>query len=324
MCELKTLAEAISGVGGVPTHAAKKVLSNLLEDAVDGSQQVWATKETKATLALSLAMESHIYLYGPTGVGKSTTARALLDKMGTPYYRFQGYEGFSSDDWYGTATLDEKGSIQISYSSMVKAVEEGCPVIVEELNLIQPTQMGPLFSFLDDTPWVDVSIVGRTRRVPKKKGFIMIATANDNGSGDMLHVYGGGQLLNRAIASRFGAFVHVSYLPVNLELDMIQSLSGLTDKTLLQKMMQVVQETRKIAEKEPSKVEGAISPRNFIEWAKAYVINDKAKGGLDHAQIADIVILNRLSEGIRETVRTLVNNSLSGAPLSSIETSDYW
>lgn len=318
MNKVQSLAEAIRTVGGTPSPAAQRVLPAMVDKDSNGKQQIWATKESKATLALAIAMESHIYLYGPTGVGKSTTARALLESKGTPYYRFQGYEGFSSDDWYGTATLDEKGAIQISYSSMVKAVEEGCPVIVEELNLIQPTQMGPLFSFLDDTPWVDVTIVGRTKRIPKKKGFMMIATANDNGSGDMLHIYGGGQLLNRAIASRFGAFVHTSYLPSDMEIDMVQTMSGLKNKTLLQKMQQVVYETRKIAVNEPAKIEGAISPRNFIEWAKAYLINDQAKAGLDHEQIAGIVLINRLSEGLQETLKTLVKNSMTGAPLSDL------
>lgn len=318
---LVDLASAIRGVGGKPSNAAHNIAQQVVaQSTASGSaNKFWATKEEKAQIALGISMGSHMYFYGPAGVGKSTTVRALLENSGMPYYRFQGYEGFTADDWYGSATLDSEGKIAVNYSFMVKAVEEGCPVIVEELNLILPSQMGPLFSFLDHTPWVDVTIAGKTKRVVKKKGFRLIATANDNGSGDQLHIYGGGQLLNKAVVSRFGLFLKIGYLPKDMELEMVAELSGLREQSLLDGMIQVANETRRVATSDPSKAELAISPRNMIDWARAYKINDEAQAGLDHTQLAEIVLINRLPETLQSTLKTLVENKLRGSKLTGLK-----
>lgn len=312
MTQVLDLATAIKGLGGKPSNAAATAIAAVLNPANPGAIKIWGNANEKKKIALAVAMQKHIYFFGPAGVGKSTMARAVLDGGGLPYYRFQGHEGFTSDDWYGTATLDSDGKIVVSYSAMVKAVEEGCPVIVEEINMIQPVHMGPLFSFLDDTPWVDITIAGKTRRVTKKKGFRLMVTANDNGSGDSLHMYGGGNLMNQALASRFGIFIKVGYLSEADEIDMIMDKTGLEDKAVLSAMMRVATETRKLASSEPAKAGVAISPRNMIDWANLIIANDVNKVGLDHETLAAMVITNRLSDNLQETLRTFVQNSLGG------------
>ncbi|MFA5436543.1 MAG: AAA family ATPase [Candidatus Neomarinimicrobiota bacterium] len=318
---LVDLATAIRGVGGKPSNAAHNIAQQVVAQSTanGAATKFWATKEEKAKIALGLAMGSHMYFYGPAGVGKTTTAMVLMENSGMPYYRFQGYEGLTADDWYGSATLDSDGKISINYSNMVKAVEEGSPVIVEEMNLVPPSQTGPLFSFLDHTPWVDVTIAGKTKRVVKKKGFRLIVTANDNGSGDQLHLYGGGQLLNKALASRFGLFMKFGYLPQNMELEMVAEFSGLHESTLLGGMLQVANETRRVASSDPSKAELAISPRNMIDWARAYKINDEAQAGLDHTQLAEIILINRLPDTLQGTMKTLVENKLRGSKLTGLK-----
>jgi MoxR-like ATPase len=155
--------------------------------------------------------------------------------------------------------------------------------------------------------------------VSQKKGFRLIATANDNGSGDQLHIYGGGQLLNKAVVSRFGLFLKIGYLPKDMELEMVAELSGLREQTLLDGMLQVANETRRVASSDPSKAELAISPRNMIDWARAYKINDEAQAGLDHTQLAEIVLINRLPETLQGTLRTLVENKLRGSKLTGLK-----
>lgn len=318
---LVDLATAIRGVGGKPSNAAHNIAQQVVAQSTanGATTKFWATKEEKAKIALGLAMGSHMYFYGPAGVGKTTTAMVLMENSGMPYYRFQGYEGLTADDWYGSATLDSEGKISINYSNMVKAVEEGCPVIVEEMNLVLPSQTGPLFSFLDHTPWVDVTIAGKTKRVVKKKGFRLIVTANDNGSGDQLHLYGGGQLMNKALASRFGLFLKFEYLPKDMELEMVAEMSGLREQALLDGMIQVANETRRVASSDPSKAELAISPRNMIDWARAYKINDEAQAGLDHTQLAEITLIHRLPDTLQGTLKTLVENKLRGSKLTGLK-----
>lgn len=316
---IQELSKLITSLGGKPTSNvvnAQQAFQNMSSTGI----KIWGNPQTKKKVALGISLGGHLYFFGPAGVGKSTMARAILEGARLPYYRFQGYEGFTADDWYGSATLDSDGKIVVNYSAMVKAVEEGCPVLVEEMNFIQPTQMGPLFSFLDDTPWVDVTVAGKTRRVVKKKGFRLMVTANDNGSGDQLHLYGGGQILNRALASRFSMFIDIPYLNVDDETDMIIAKTGLAEKDVLKAMMQVAEQTRKLASAEPSKAELAISPRSMLDWAKVILVNDESKAGLDHMSMAIPVLVARLPEGLQDTVKTFVSNAFGNRlPLTDLK-----
>jgi DNA polymerase III delta prime subunit len=314
------LATSIRNLGGQPSQAAKQAMQKLMQGtstSTSSPTKFWATPDDRKKIALAIAGGYHIYFYGPAGVGKSTMARCLLDSQGTTYYRFQGHEGFTSEDWYGSPRL-EGGSIVVQYSEMVQAVEGGFPVIIEELNLIQPTQMGPLFSFLDHTPWIDATVGGVTKRITKRKGFRVFATANDNGSGDELHIYGGGNLLNKALASRFGAFIKVGYLPPAMEIDMIMQMTGLHQKDLLDGLVAVAGETRRLAKDDPTNAEIAISPRILLDWAKAYLVNDEASAGLTHENLAELFLTNRLAVSQQNTVLTLVTNKLARTKLNGL------
>lgn len=312
------LAACISALGGKPSVAAKAAARIQVAQIGAGKTKIYLPDAERIKIAMIVAMQGHSFLYGPGGVGKSTIIRAVLEDSGSSYLRLQGHEGFTSDDWYGQATLDNDGKIIVRYSEIVHAVEQGIPLVLEELNFIQPQNLGPLLSFMDDSPWVDITIAGQTRRVVKKKGFVVFATANDNGSGDTLHLYGGGNILNKALASRFSVFHKVGYLPMDLEKQMIQDKTGLEDPQTLREMLEVAQETRKLAEAEPDKAEMAISPRNMMDWARALILNHQAGAGLSHKDIAQMVLSNRLSETCQEVLLTFVNNKMGMMPRNAL------
>lgn len=309
------LADAIRQVGGKPVRASSSIKLNTIGSA---KNKIWVDEVTKQKLALCIHSNKNIWMYGPAGVGKSTIAASILEGMNQRYYRIQGHSGFEAQDWYGGPEIDTNGKIDVKYTEIVKAMEEGIPVIVEEFNMIYQMHKGPVFSMLDDTKFVDIMINGKFKRVRKAPGFFMIVTANDNGTGDWLHLYGGGERENQAIVSRFNV-MSIGYLPPTMEMEMIVEKTGLNDRPLLDGIMKIASETRQIANSEPAKAEMAISPRTMLSWAEAYVVAASNKATLNHEDIARMVVIDRLPMSMQDTVKTMVVNKLTGIKIHDIK-----
>lgn len=314
---LTDLAGAIANAHGKPCTAAHAVKIN--KGSLSSSKtKVWMDDVTRNKIALQVSLGHHLWMYGPGGVGKSTIAQAVLEGMGDRFYRFQGHEGVESSDWYGSPEFDSKGNIKVVYSEIVKAMEEGIPIVIEEFNMINPIHKGPLFSMLDDSAMIDVQICGDVRRIKKHPGFQVIVTANDNGTGDNLHLYGGGNIENKALVSRF-AVMAVGYLPDHLEKEMLIEKTGLKDKSMLTNLVGIANQTRGVAKSDSSMAEIAISPRTLIMWARNYVGAVRNKIPLTHVHLAEMCVTDRLPESLRDVVTTMVNNSLATVKMDSIK-----
>lgn len=274
---------------------------------VNNSEKIWLDSVTEAKLKLSMLTKSNIWLYGPGGVGKSSIAPSLLTDLGKDFYRIQGHSGFEAVDWYGGPQINTDGTISVVYSDIVRAMEEGKPVIVEEFNMISSIHKGPVFSMLDDTPFIDIVMNGVTKRVNKHPDFFVIVTSNDNGTGDMLHLYGGGERENTAILTRFN-MVEITYLPERMEKEMIIAKTGFNDDKVLSAMLAIATQTRKLAEDEDENLELAISPRNMLSWASAIKAAQDFKIDINHVDLAAMTVVSRLPASLQETLSTMVVN----------------
>lgn len=325
---LNGLVQAIQAVEGQALNVANKVKVQAPGSLSSSNTKIWASPVTKARMKLTFLKGSHTYLYGPTGTGKSTLAKAVAETMGQGYVRLQAHEGFGVEDWYGAPFVNEKGGMEVAFSVVVEALEEGKILILEEVNSILPENLFPAFSFLDNSESVTVTISGKSKVVKRHPGFRCIATANDNGSGDQNHIYKGGQDMNAAIASRFEDFIHVGYLPVEEEIDMIMEKTGLVDKTFVKCMVSIAQQTRKIAEDEPDRATLAISPRNMLSWAESYVTlvrtqkeHPELTKHLNHTHLVEMSITNRLPDNCQDSIKEMVTNELSRYPIKNLRVS---
>lgn len=314
---IKDLASAIAQVSGKPCLAAHGLKINT-GSLSSKNTKVWMEDVVRDKIALQVALGHNLWMFGPAGVGKSTIIQAVLEGLGDRFYRFQGHAGIESSDWYGAPEFDANGNIRVIYSEVVKAMEEGIPIVIEEFNMINPVHKGPLFSMLDSTSMVDIQINGDVRRIKKHPGFQVFVTANDNGTGDKLHLYGGGEIENKALVSRF-VLMELGYLPETMEKEMLIEKTGLADRTLLDGMLSIATQTREVAASDPSQAELAISPRNMIMWAKNYVGVRKHGISLNHEHLAELCLLDRLPESLRSVLREMVINKLSTINIQNIK-----
>ena len=315
------LAEAVRRLGGKPVAAAFKQTVIQASNLSSTQTKIWLDPKIKNKLALAISSGKHVYLYGPPGVGKSTVCRAVLEKsFGKDFLRFQFHSSTTADDLIGTLAPSASGGFQYQWSPILEACDNGTPCIMEEVNSLRAEHSFPLFSLLDHTPWYDVVLAGKERRITKKDGWQAFVTGNDNGSGDKAHLFGGSEIMNRALLERFAYFIKMEYLPKPMEQEMIIEKTGLKDAKLLDALLNVATETRKLAADDPSRAELAISPRTVLEWATAYVITKQGNIKLDHRQIAEMAVVDRLPDSCRDTVLTAVDNKFAGIDISKIQT----
>ena len=317
------LTKALKSLGGkpTPTIAAARFLQ---PGQLTGNDKVWVPPSVEPKLNLAVASGRHVWLYGPPGTGKSTILMSVLKnltggELGKDYYRFTMDASKTADDLVGILGPNDNGGFSHAWSSLIDACEQGKPCVIDEINAIRAEHAFPLFSMLDHTTEFDALLAGKTRHVRKAKGFQVLATANDNGSGDKAHLFGGIEIINRALAERFAYYIHMDYLPMQIEVEMLMDKSNLNCPELYHGLVSIATETRKIAQDDPSRAELAISPRVLIEWANAYEIAARSKLSIDHTGLAEMAVTGRLGESVRDTIIELVKNKLGRINIPSLQ-----
>lgn len=317
------LTKALKSLGGKPT-ATIAAARFIQPGSISGNANVWIPPSVEPKLRLAIASGRHVWLYGPPGTGKSTILMSILQHqtggvLGKDYYRFTMDASKTADDLVGVLGPNDNGGFQHAWSSLIEACETGKPCIIDEINAIRAEHAFPLFSMLDHTTEFDALLAGKTRHVKKAKGFQVLATANDNGSGDTSHLFGGIEIINRALAERFAYYVHMDYLTPSWEEEMLREKGGVDSKELISGLVSIASETRKVAKDDPSRAELAISPRVLLEWLSAYEITIRNNLNLDHVALAEMSVTGRLGESVRDTIIELVKNKLGRLDIKTLK-----
>jgi cobaltochelatase CobS len=316
------LTKALKSLGGKPSTALSSARF-IQPGNITGKDQVWIPPSVEQKIRLAVASGRHMWLYGPPGTGKSTILMSILKNqtggvLGKDYYRFTMDASKTADDLVGVLGPNDNGGFHHAWSSLIDACEQGKPCVIDEINAIRAEHAFPLFSMLDHTEEFDALLAGKTRHVKKAKGFQVLATANDNGTGDNAHLFGGIEVINRALAERFAYYIHMDYLPKDWEVEMLMEKCGVNSKELITGLVDIATETRKVAKDDSSRAELAISPRVLIEWLTAYELVIKNNLKLDHVGLAEMAVTGRLSTSVRDTIIELVQNKFGRLSIGNI------
>lgn len=317
------LTKALKSLGGKPT-AALNSARFIQPGRLTGQDQIWIPPTVEQKLRLGVASGRHVWLYGPPGTGKSTILLSILQNqtggvLGKDYYRFTMDASKTADDLVGVLGPNDNGGFHHAWSSLIDACEQGVPCVIDEINAIRAEHAFPLFAMLDHTTEFDALLAGKTRHVKKAKGFQVLATANDNGTGDNAHLYGGIEVINRALAERFAYYIHMDYLPADWEAEMLFTKGGIASKDLINGLVSIANETRKVAKDDASRAELAISPRVLIEWVAAYELVIRNNLRINHVELAEMAVTGRLGVSVRDTIIELVQNKIGRMQIDKIE-----
>jgi len=149
---------------------------------------------------LRRARETNQYplLYGPPGTGKTAMTEAAF---GDDLYTVLGTGDTEVADLIGGYVQDEAGAFVWVDGPLVKAAEEGKPILLDEVGLIDPKVLSVAYGLMDGRRELVVTANPSRGTVKAIDGFFVIGATNPNAPGVRL---------SEALLSRFTLHVEVT------------------------------------------------------------------------------------------------------------------
>ena len=153
-----------------------------------------------------------VWMYGPTGAGKSHSSKEIPRRLGRPWMRIQGSYDSTVNDLVGGPIVRDRNTY-FEYGPLPMMMRAGGVLIIDEVTLYPQEVLMELQAVLEGEPLVLKRNNGEV--VFPKEGFTIIVTDNSLGLGEATE-YIGTQVMNESFRDRF-FFVHYDYMPESQE-----------------------------------------------------------------------------------------------------------
>jgi MoxR-like ATPase len=202
------------------TKISINALDQLSIPAIDNN--FMATDEFSNWVLMTQALlangsQTNTLLVGPAGCGKTKSAEQLAARLKMRYLHLNMATIREASMLFGTKEV-EGGKTYFRETLFIKAIEAGgCVILLDEINRTVPAATNTLLSCMDGSSvWVD----DLQRQVTVAPNVVFIGAANIGAS------YSGTFKLDRAIDNRFHRRIEVSYLSVEDETNLLETVTG--------------------------------------------------------------------------------------------------
>lgn len=223
-----------------------------------------------------------VLLTGPTGAGKTFSIEQACAALGVKMFRVNLTIESDEDALMGGFRLVD-GNTEFQYGPVVRAMQEGALLLLDEVDLASPTKIMCLQSVMEGNGYYSKR---NQTWIHPKKGFQVFATANTKGIGDNTGRYVGTQNLNEAFLERFPVTFEVDYpsqeTETNILLTLFNSIGLAEDKNkkeIINALINFATQTR-----EASKASDlpSISTRRLVHIVKSYKIFGSVQKAVEH------------------------------------------
>lgn len=215
-----------------------------------------------------------LYLFGPTGCGKTSCIKQIVAKLNYPVYEITGHNRLEFPEMVGHHTVvptpnGQATFMKFEYGPLAMAMKTGGLLLVNEIDLLDPSTAAGLNSVLDGYP---LSIPENGGELIKPHPmFRFVTTANSNGGSDSTGLYQGVLRQNLAFMDRF-VLVEAGYLDEKVEQAILRKYAPNLQAELTNKMVKFANAVRKLfmgddAEGVSTNIEVTFSTRTLIRWA---------------------------------------------------------
>lgn len=160
------------------------------------------------------------YVPGPTGCGKTVAVVQACAAARKPALRVNFTIETDRDMLIGGWRLTDGKTVFVE-GPVIKAMREGCVLIMDEIDLAHPAKVLCLQPILEGSPYYINEI---DEIVHPQPGFQIIATANTKGRGSTNGQYIGAQLHNEAFLERFAVTIESNFPPATVEMTILERL----------------------------------------------------------------------------------------------------
>lgn len=238
-----------------------------------------------------------LYLTGPTGCGKSSLIEQVAARLNWPAVAVTGHGQLEVADLLGHHTL-VNGEMKFVYGPLALAWKHGMIFILNEMDLVDPSQQVGMNSVLDGHALVIAQNGGEV--IQPHESFRFFGTGNSGGAGDHTGLYAGVQTQNIAFMDRFRV-VKASYPEADEEAGLLKSLVPKLPEVIAKQMIKVAEDVRKIFESGECTV--TLSTRALVRWARLTVAYRGAPNPVRYA--LRLALLERASVDEQEAVNKI-------------------
>lgn len=183
----------------------------------------------------------NLMLTGPTGAGKTSFIEQFAARLGWGVIRVACSKSIELQELIGRVSLNPDGSTGWVDGPAIRAMKEGSILLLDEVNFLDPGQIGGLNTILDGGSFL---IPETGVRVKPHPDFRVAATGNAL-DGENVGNYRGTQRMNDALLDRFKGGIEVGYLAKKEELSLLQKEAPLLDGSVAAMMVDLAQSLRK-------------------------------------------------------------------------------
>jgi len=211
-----------------------------------------------------------LYLFGPTGSGKSSLVKQLAAKLNYPVFEVTGHSRLEYPEMIGHLAV-ENGNMKFQYGPLALAMKFGGLFLLNEIDLLDPATAAGLNTILDGAPLCIPENNGEL--VQPHQAFRFASTANTNGASDDTGLYQGTLRQNLAFMDRFW-LCEIPYPDPKSENELLERSFPDLPKNIRQNMVNFAGEVRKLfmgAENADTnlsnRIEVTFSTRTLLRWA---------------------------------------------------------
>lgn len=233
--------------------------------------------EKVAMIEELLKARQPIYLYGPTGVGKTTLLLSLLKKLYSRQnvYELSCYPTMDEYQLFGSKDILPDGSTAFTPSTITLAARNKMPVVLNELDSL-PTPTTMALQPLLEKRAVCVPLSGEVLHPWEgdASSFLVCATGNTYQGTDRNGLYRGTGRLNQALADRF--------LPIEIGYPTEEAEKTLLiEKGIHSDLASSMAAFAKCTRHEEHSLLAPMSVRKLLQWAEVTRIFGAKKGFLE-------------------------------------------
>ncbi len=209
-----------------------------------------------------------IYVFGPTGCGKTSCIKQLAALLNYPVFEVTGHSRLEFPDLLGHLTVQE-GSMDFEYGPLTLAMKYGGLFLLNEIDLLEPATTAGFNGILDGQP-LCIPENGGELILPHPM-FRFAATANTNGGSDETGLYQGTLRQNIALMDRFW-LCEVGYPSPESEVKLLTAAVPNLPESLCTMMTAFAAEVRELflgekASYTSNSIEVTFSTRTLLRWA---------------------------------------------------------
>ena len=170
-------------------------------------------------LAVCDATQSHLWISGERGTGKTALVEALAKSTGRNFYRLAHSQQMECADYIGTRVFDDEGAMVWADGLLTTALRDPCAIIAIDEPSLNPAAC-QMYQTILDQRYLNIPATGE--RVNLQPDQLIIALDNTSGDGDQSGAYHGTAPVNIAFMDRFAFIAKASYMPMAAEAKLLE------------------------------------------------------------------------------------------------------